>query len=543
MRIIFYKFNQEMVQPKKIQVEVVQLEGTFRYPLDILNPVVDVFTDLAGNISIPRLIQYNYMSIPAIGRGYFIDNYIIKNYIDNNNIQHGDKGSIITFYLKIDVLGTYYDYLKTCKAFVARNELTYNEKIYDEVMPVKATPTITYQYLDNESITEGFTFSGNAFVAAIITDDTSDNYGGVYNPTSDIKTNIGYSYVNAGSNVRYYVLFTWHLKGLLAAVYNNDTLLGYIKHITYLPIQHDIPSFESLTSNVIRVGNQNITVASGGTYPYVLKYAARLMRQTTLQLVLDDKYINYKQFLKIELLLPFYGFIELNFEDVNNKTIRIDYFINFDTGEVVVYIWNSTDNVILFSAPCQCGYKVPVSSANNLEWQTTRDNLTRTGVVRGISSAVTGLAGIGFMTNPFTFPMGAGMTLGAGVGAMETAVDIYNKNASNYHTAKSELSGDMSSVMNNFKVLLKLTRTEPLLYGDSSYAHVMGLPLYQTTTLSTLEDKGFTVIKDIKLDGAIESSNTTIYGLNTTYTAFNKCRATKAEIDMLYDKVKGGIIL
>lgn len=69
MKIIFYKTTSEYNRIEKVLVDPLEVEGKLRNEVDIINPTIELTTNVLG---------YNYCFIPELNRYYFINNVSIR---------------------------------------------------------------------------------------------------------------------------------------------------------------------------------------------------------------------------------------------------------------------------------------------------------------------------------------------------------------------------------------------------------------------------------------------------------------------------------
>lgn len=83
-----------------ITADDITLNGTFRSSVNVTDPVIQIQTDT-------NLSAYNYVEIPTLNRKYFMTPIV-------------DSNKLWTLTCHVDVLDTYADGIKACKALVTR---------------------------------------------------------------------------------------------------------------------------------------------------------------------------------------------------------------------------------------------------------------------------------------------------------------------------------------------------------------------------------------------------------------------------------------
>lgn len=147
--IILYnnKAETQRVNKTDFLTQITTIKGTLRNECSLITPVITLQMD-----SVPA---FNYMYIPLFKRYYFVT--------DITSVRYG----LWEINLEIDVLMTYSNSIRNLKAFIDRNEFTYNNMIPDDNRIF--TPEVEEYYYD---ITDNFSIFRNNFD---ITDDDIAN--------------------------------------------------------------------------------------------------------------------------------------------------------------------------------------------------------------------------------------------------------------------------------------------------------------------------------------------------------------------------------
>lgn len=115
---------------------------------------------LSLNIEYDGLIDFNYIYIPTFNRYYFVTDITLVNY---------------NFYevsLSVDVLMTYKDAIYECKAFIDRNEFSYNKLIVDDNVPLQQGQNIEQIFISNDLFdTSGGNYVLQGLNVSVINDD------------------------------------------------------------------------------------------------------------------------------------------------------------------------------------------------------------------------------------------------------------------------------------------------------------------------------------------------------------------------------------
>lgn len=127
MNIYFYSTKSESNRLEKVLENETLLSGTMKNGIDLMNPVLQVATNL---------MQFNYCYIPSLSRYYFIDKVEIT------------RTHLYTLYLKSDVLQTYKEQIKELKVVLSGSQSNPYYKNYIEGVDVRTEYT-THPFENN----------------------------------------------------------------------------------------------------------------------------------------------------------------------------------------------------------------------------------------------------------------------------------------------------------------------------------------------------------------------------------------------------------
>lgn len=270
-QIKFYKTTSDpRALDKDLNDQALSIEGTFKNPFDIRNPV---FLAQTSTIAVQNLIlnPFNYavyessQQVPSVVYKrkfkYFVDD--IK-FTTNN---------LIEVSMRLDVLGTYSTEIKACKGMVSRNELQYLKLLEDKLRPLQYKKSIITEAMNfdydicvsfninrSESTDDVEIIALTCFVnndgANIIWNDLHARYPNYYSTTSydpymlfgtdtipghtaqgmsmdtpDITTDN----INANRGIVTYLLTKSQFARVQVAVSQNDTLASFIIGAVQLP--------------------------------------------------------------------------------------------------------------------------------------------------------------------------------------------------------------------------------------------------------------------------------------------------------------------
>lgn len=307
-----------------------------------------------------------------------------------------------------------------------------------------------------------------------------------------------------------------------------------------------------LTSPTSRNGKLEIGVTLGGkietdidatemTNPYWLIHMGELYYSPKFTGV--NSFANYNGYTKVQVWLPYLGFIDLNPNDIIDKYVQFRLKVDYYTGHAVYYVGVSNSsrppltgeaipsgvlanedydrNIrILYTVSFQLGYDIPISASNALDMVRNFIGGAVKGIVSGVSGAVTSNTSVAETTSDVDYTI-KGRKEDKGrmktqqtyklsehtrsvtkshknqiPETAETAVDLLN----NLHMG---LTGDRVNnpvMLNNGSQSVKVVTYNPKIIGVSNdYGNLYGYPLGISISLSALT--GFTVISNVHVEG------------------------------------------
>ena len=114
----------EQNRVSKTLVDLATVSGVLKEETSIIDPIIKIEGDLSN------FVNCNYLTIPAFGRSYFV-----------NNIRSIRQG-LVEFACHVDVLSSFADAIKTNKAIVKRQENNWNLYLNDGTFKVYQNPTV-----------------------------------------------------------------------------------------------------------------------------------------------------------------------------------------------------------------------------------------------------------------------------------------------------------------------------------------------------------------------------------------------------------------
>ena len=504
---------------------------------ELLNETVFycLFKNSSSIISPTLLIQnfngfnFNYCYIPIFGRYY---------YITNITTQRNNLWEIET---EVDVLMSFKDTLYEQEGLVGRNEFNFDNFIPDKLVPCKNeynTEIIQCDWLRGYGY--GYPLercSGSCSYVVTIASGIEPAPSQIYNGVQkELMPNMSLS----RCNIPFYCDF-WGLQSFMREVLNPtfwDSLTSmfanksdFIVEIKSVPFnlwkddtyenertrfcgtltapldsRHSIAL--SSTANIQIEDGSLITMQGSAVYDFysTLDFSG---------LNLKNSFLDYKPYKKIDLYVPFVGFIDFPVEYAYNDFKYLRYSLNSATGDFICYL--SKDNgetriskisnfIELFNGNMYTNLGFGSTNASQIHLNNTMRaiNLAMdlgTGFVGGAgtiskgASMLTPKTGVLSKAGKRTIQQGQREIISSTKESLFNAVspDIISENTPTYSGSKSE-----GSTLNyvSFRPFFRVTTMYT--YYPDNYAHFFGRPLMQTRTLKDIH--GFTQIASIHLN-------------------------------------------
>lgn len=198
-------------------------------------------------------------------------------------------------------------------------------------------------------------------------------------------------------------------------------------------------------------------------------------------------FLDYAPYTKIELYLPYIGFVNLDTNEVVGKRISIEYAVDYMTGMGTAFVM--ADGVMIYTGEGQIGISVPLGGRNAAE--IAKNNLM-TGInMAGGIAATAAAAGTG----------------GAAAGAMTAMKTLANTTASviqgnQGHVTKGSIGNSANGFYAPQNAYLIITRPSPA--EPASYASEHGRPSGKTAQLQQLS--GYTVVDSVHVEGIVNGT-------------------------------------
>lgn len=253
---------------------------------------------------------------------------------------------------------------------------------------------------------------------------------------------------------------------------------------------HIVPVPLSGSSHTVKLGNVTTTIQ-------MKKVSSQFYKKSCGGIMLDEIWGAYLDYMcRIQLFLPFIGFVSISPDDVFGHIISVDYIVDAITGGCVAFI--RRDNECIATYGGNCAYQIPLTGANYANISSAIIGAVVTGV-----GAVAGVA-----TGGLAAPLAATAIAGASI---------------NTATAKPEYqrSGALTANIG----YMGMRTPYLLIYAPNQCVPEMqnaikGYPAWITRSLGAVH--GYTEVDTVHLDGIT---------------------ATDAEKEDIMAKLKAGVIL
>lgn len=142
-----------------------------------------------------------------------------------------------------------------------------------------------------------------------------------------------------------------------------------------------IPVSPSGTSGTIHLGSYDTGITAQKLSNDFLKVSLGSLKVTRYY----GSYLDYSPFTRISLILPYVGEVELDPDQVMEKTLSINYHINCVTGEFCAYVL--ADNNIISTYTGNCARQLPICQTDYSAIIASTIQLTTTALTMGVSLA------------------------------------------------------------------------------------------------------------------------------------------------------------
>lgn len=509
--------SDNMVVDKNL-IEIIKLQGDFRYENSIINPVIDV--EASNNFEFESQLSYddndndneydvaytigsdeydisytlvgnvtsiNYIYIPLFNRYYYVDDVIIV----NNNL--------FRFVCSIDCRLTYREQYRKLYAVVERNQYQWNTEIEDTLQPFKFKYNITETDIDtsdadiifNPNINKekqydtictcSIKYLGGASV--------SDAIISVNNPEDNLPKVCNFQLGLGEDKTHIDAMRGYYISKLISRLFSDENLATYVLSLMIYPFE-----LTTRNSNEYPLILGTTTINDVKTRELENEGVGRYYKIGSIYIQSLSNYLDYEPYTKYELYLPYFGYVELKSNDILNCLINIYYVINYAVGTATIIIYNHTKQYTIKTYNTKIGVEIAVSKSNQ---QQLRDEQTQLAIKSSISGlgSVASILGGAVTYNPFLVASGV-------TGLVGTATDIISTLNQQHERVTSYINSGYEGCFNIQKPRLKITKM--IKQDIEQYTEFFGHPVNMTFLLDDIH--GYTKIADIHLDN-LECTN------------------------------------
>ena len=522
--IILYTQNSENDVLNKNLTLVNIIDGKFNHSIGVKNINIDVV-----NLS----MNFNYVWIPSLNRYYYVDSLDII------------SADVTRLHLKEDVLMSWKNLILNQDAFITRSEI-YNNKydLIDDRLPTRDTisftqyilthlseKNVTFDYLqykyneiDNKNILIN-TYTQNQY-SALPVDVVESPVGSDLPDISPLKSKPSFSALIPLTS----------LGALVNACVKDDATASYVASVIWLPFKADDVFTNTQATTHIHAGKKVLDGVDGGKWvdygnetnpvgstwihdgatPYLI--VADFMFNSTGGV--GDIYSGagieiYKPYSTWEIYIPFVNWVEVDINKVKNKRIQVIYTMDMETGLSTAYLYNRTDNIVLFSATCQIGIRLNMTTSNEIE-NTKQKQANDLNMVLGALSSVVSI-GVGAYS-------GNAVAIAGGVlSASKTIASYVNSNNMLFDRANISFGSSSTALYSPNEVKVRRSYHFEIPKNDDVYEHLNGYPSNTYGKIS-LHTGGYIEVGEIHFD----PQNNVIY---------------QDEITEIVDLLKNGVIV
>lgn len=486
-----YKQNDENDKLSKSLTFVDIIQGKFNHSIGLKTINIDVI-----NYS----LNYNYVYYPKLNRYYYVDSIELV------------SADYTRLHLKEDVLMSWATLIKSQSAFVTRYENSTETALVDNRFPLEDKLT-----LEELSVTDTGTGSlvnctlnfnltytkPNIMIVSLSTIFSDSVYRDVEAPTGSGLPDIA-THLNNWEFVRF--ISRDELFYLAKAYRSDDTISSYIESVLWLPFDAT-STFDLSTTSTTAIYAKNKFINDNGVYAnYDSSDTPLKSWEPSLHyngacpyLIIKDftfptitKFYEREPYANYEMYIPFVGWVKIESSKLSGKRILVYYTMDIQSGISTAYIYNYTDEFVVWSGTCQIGLKLDLTTTNQIENIKQKQSNDLNMILGLLSSAVS--IGVGVATeNPVAM---VGGILSAG----KTIASNVNANNMIFERAQTSFGTSDGALHSNDYVFIRVAYHNPLITDDNAtFLHLHGKPYNQyVSTMSTMS--GYVEIGDIHFD-------------------------------------------
>lgn len=438
MEVHFYTFSKRENSTKQPTGQFTNVNVTLKEPTSVTDPVLV----LSGN----HLTDYTYAHIPSFNRYYFVGEAV------------SIAKDLTQLTLHEDYLASHKGAVGSTKAMILRSSTGYNVWIPDEEVYVSTQKT---EVRTVDDVHVGFAKTPGCYLLSVINED-------------GCATGFACQYFTDAGGLNMLANQLMNSSFIQDVMKYSSNLSAGIVSLKWMPF--DLPTSDFVTLANYKVSNLELNSAgykiTGNAYYLDGETSITIPWRT------DQDYRESAPYTMAKLLVPMYGFVELNTADlVGTSSLVIQYRVDRSTGDVIVIINKGVVGNVVQTIQFNVAVEVPVAT------------LTRNigGAVSAISGGVNSAIGIA-----------AGNYIGGATGLISAAAGFALSANGRSVSLKGSLQGKAATAYGDqFQLFLYVPHTlDPT---NADFIATKGRPCHYVDTLSN--HSGFIRCADASVDG------------------------------------------
>lgn len=511
MKLQLFINQSEKEKVNKALTFIDEFDGYLRMPTNISNPIIDVEIENYNDVMKLLDVVYNDgvdndISYIDDGNEYDVDAYTDTTSLFNINYVYIDEFKRYYFIKSLDAVNN-----KLFRLYLDEDELmTLKSKFLPLPAIIERTSNVIYRNEDLEDKLIPLKYELDIQKKSL-------NYAYQFNPYLKNKTSYALSYIDKIgpwydlseiiSPVSYLPNVSFDTFGIakpqtttfgdmndvelvMNEVIAHDNLAQSLLSIVAFPMEIEV---NASTIHEVSLGSTSIygtsiywgKSASGPLSNYLL-----IGRFNNSILDLTNTFMDYSPYTKYELYIPYYGFVELDYNDIKGSEIRIYMIVNYQDGTAKVNICNHTKSYVIKSVTAVIGIKVSISRSNQQQLNDEKTQIAIKSSISALGSLVS--IGAGAVTeNPYLIASGV-------TGLVGTAGDVASKLSTMHEVASTSFNSGFDGLYAEQKCYLrivKMVKNPPL-----NYDKYFGIPSNRYIYLYTFLDGDYVKVSDIHLE-------------------------------------------
>lgn len=501
------------------------LSGTFRMPIDVVNPTV--IAELSGTVAVDDFLLngYNYLHITgtdSLDRWYFVV------------AMRALSDKLVEIDLHEDVLMQYRTEIYSLQCFVNRcsSDSYINAQIDDPAQKYQSRRTIAMnvmrdtdasETLVNTSFNLLFPSSKNVVLIAYNQAQTESgeldpvlykpayttavSFDGGYLPDINRqKFALGGAQEPSGVQVPFKWLYhgkTYYLscnqenflllQAIIAKTGNAPEEIKNALRPVAIAFPFAIPTADTIATDYspVFIGSHPVVHSVGeeekAMSGNIINPCSGYLVLADFRLIGADAYSDYPPYATWECFIPFNGWVTIPTSSLKSRLI-VYYVVDYTSGQAQATLYDLTYHISIWSGSCQLGVQIDISGDNRAELNRQETANTLNTILQTAGGAVATIAG-GASNNP--------VAVAGGVLSMTRAIGGGVVNAMNMiDRAQVGFSNGNNALFQPNRVMVRKL-TLPRLLSPTTLKPIIGLPCSKVLTLSVLHGTGFANVADV----------------------------------------------